>query len=519
MRKTKKLLYGIAAFGVVLALQADPAVTARAESGTQQESDLSDGSEALDQDIFDYNVIDEEYVIIKKYNGTDTEIVVPEKIEDKPVTQIGIRAFANCTEITKITLPETVTGIDAYAFSGCTSLAQINIPEKTEYIGNFAFKGCEKLTEIELPDGLTEIRQGAFNDCDLLKINIPKNAVFSNSAFPEFKGNKNLTAITVAEDSEKYKTVDGVLYTKDGTILLEVPQGKDAVTVAEGTTMIGANAFEGSIISEIVIPEGVVSIGDKAFSDAVNLASVTLPEGLTTIRTFTFTNCSSLKTITIPDSVTEMDDYTFYDANVTICCNCDSYAEEYAKRNNKACKLLDLGSKNLKGATVTCTLQRVFTGSAITPAITVKDGKKILKKDTDYTITLSNNVNVGKATVKITGKRLYTGTLTKTFKIIPKGTSLKKVTTGTKSFTVTWVKQPAKMSTSYITGYQIQYSTDKNFTKNKKVVSVLKYSRTGTAVKSLKTGTTYYVRIRTYKKVNGVNYFSVWSDAKAVKVK
>ena len=87
------------------------------------------------------------------------------------------------------------------------------------------------------------------------------------------------------------------------------------------------------------------------------------------------------------------------------------------------------------------------------------------------------------------------------------------------AFTATWKKQPEMMSSSYITGYQIQYSTDKNFAKDKTVRSVLKYSRAGTAVKGLKTGKTYYVRIRTYKKVNGVNFFSVWSDKKAVKIK
>ena len=175
--------------------------------------------------------------------------------------------------------------------------------------------------------------------------------------------------------------------------------------------------------------------------------------------------------------------------------------------------------KKIGDCTFTAPVQRVYTGKRLTPAVTIKDGSKTLKKGTDYTLTYSYNLNVGRASIKITGKGDYEGSVTKTFKIIPKGTDLKTVTAAKGAFTATWKKQPETMSSSYITGYQIQYSTDKNFAKDKTVRSVLKYSRVGTAVKGLKTGKTYYVRIRTYKKVNGVNFFSVWSDKKAVKIK
>ena len=175
--------------------------------------------------------------------------------------------------------------------------------------------------------------------------------------------------------------------------------------------------------------------------------------------------------------------------------------------------------KNLSSCTVTSPVQRVYSGSALKPAVTIKDGTKTLKSGTDYTVAYSNNINVGKATMKITGKGSYTGTVTKSFKIIPKGTSLKKVTGAAGSFTVTWNKQTEKMKTENITGYQIQYNTDKKFASNNKVSTVKGYTRAGTAVKGLVSGKTYYVRIRTYTKVNGVNYFSVWSDAKTVKVK
>ena len=134
-------------------------------------------------------------------------------------------------------------------------------------------------------------------------------------------------------------------------------------------------------------------------------------------------------------------------------------------------------------------------------------------------VSFSNNTNVGKATIKITGRGNYEGTITKTFKIIPKGTSLKTVTAGAKSFIATWTPQRTKMKTSYITGYQIQYSMSKTFAKGNKTVTATKYSTKTKTVKNLAKGKTYYVRIRTYKTVGGVKYYSNWSTAKAVKIK
>ena len=224
-----------------------------------------------------------------------------------------------------------------------------------------------------------------------------------------------------------------------------------------------------------------------------------------------------MKKITVPKSVTEITGDCFGDS--IIRCYSGSTAHKYAMENGSQYELIDTPAKKISSCKFTVPVQRVYSGTAIKPAVTVKDGTKTLKNATDYTVAYSNNINVGKATIKITGKGNYTGTVTKTFKIIPKGTSLKKVTAGTKSFTTTWTKQTAKMKTKTVTGYQIQYNTNKSFTSNNKVLTVSGYNRAGAAVKNLVKGKTYYVRIRTYTKVNGVNYFSVWSDAKAVKVK
>ena len=155
-----------------------------------------------------------------------------------------------------------------------------------------------------------------------------------------------------------------------------------------------------------------------------------------------------------------------------------------------------------------------YTGKNIKPNVTVKYENKTLKKDVDYTVSYKNNKNVGTATIVITGKGKYTGSVTKTFKIIPKGTSLKKLTAGLKQFKATWNKQ-----TTQTTGYQIQYSTNKNFKSGNKTVKVKKNKTTSSTVKKLKAKKKYYVRIRTYKTVNGKTYYSGWSKVKNVTTK
>ena len=160
-----------------------------------------------------------------------------------------------------------------------------------------------------------------------------------------------------------------------------------------------------------------------------------------------------------------------------------------------------------------------YTGQAMKPSvdmIVVNGTPSMLTEGKDYTITYKNNKNVGKATVTFKGIGNYTGTFTKTFKINPKGTSLLKVAKAKKAATVKWKKQSAKMSTSRITGYQIQLAANSKFTKNKKLVTVKGYGKYAKKVTGLKGGKKYYVRIRTYKKVGSTTYFSSWSKSKTV---
>ena len=248
-----------------------------------------------------------------------TSITIPEG-----VTSIGVYAFYGCSSVTSITIPEGVTSIGDSAFSKCSNLASITIPEGVTSIGNYAFSNCSSLANITISEGVTSIGEHAFAGCSsLTNITIPEG-VTSIGGYA-FAGCSNLTSIGVSENNKNYLSVEGVLYTKDKTQIVNYPEGKQNAeyTILKGVTSIGDSAFWGcNSLASIIIPEGVTSIGDSAFSNCSNLASITIPEGVTSIGGYAFYSCSSLTNIAIPEGVTSIGDSAFGRcsslANITI---------------------------------------------------------------------------------------------------------------------------------------------------------------------------------------------------------
>ena len=167
---------------------------------------------------------------------------------------------------------------------------------------------------------------------------------------------------------------------------------------------------------------------------------------------------------------------------------------------------------NFKKATVSGISTKAFTGNNITQSITVKCNGKTLKNGTDYTVSYSNNKNIGTATVKITGKGSYTGTITKTFKINPAKQEIQKLTAKSKAFFVDWAQKGSA------TGYEIQYATNSKFTSAKKV-TITNNKTDKTTVSKLSGKKKYYVRVRSYTTVKGTKYYGAWSASKSVTTK
>ena len=180
---------------------------------------------------------------------------------------------------------------------------------------------------------------------------------------------------------------------------------------------------------------------------------------------------------------------------------------DYELRVDKATQVIAGKRIDLKNSKISKIAAQVYTGKAIRPELKVTCKGKELVKGTDYTVSYQNNKNVGTATVTVTGKGNYTGKKKATFVINPKPAQLNTLTAGKKQLTLKWGK------INGVDGYQIEYSLKKDFSDSKKK-TISKAATTRIVLKKLKTGKIYYVRIRTWKKVDGKKYYSAWSAAK-----
>lgn len=161
----------------------------------------------------------------------------------------------------------------------------------------------------------------------------------------------------------------------------------------------------------------------------------------------------------------------------------------------------DTDTQTVALSKVNATSRVTYSGKAQTPAVTVTDVNGQPVDEANYTVNYANNKAIGRASITVTGKGKYTGSVTVTFDIVPKGTKLSKVTAKKKAICVKWKKQIKQT-----TGYEIQYSTSKKFAGAK--TKVIKKNKTTTVtIKKLKPKKKYYVRVRTYKTVKGKKFY------------
>ncbi len=251
--------------------------------------------------------------------GDAEEVVIPESIDGYNVTFIQANSFSGCSHLKSVTIPNTVTSIGNRAFSNCTSLTYVNIPNSVTGINNGTFSDCTSLASVNIPDSVTYIGRNAFLNCsNLTSVNI-SDSVKSISA-EAFSKCESLNAVYIT-DISKWCAIDfGNVYANPLYYAKNLYLNGELVTelvIPEGVTSIGERAFYNckSLIS-ITIPDSVTSIGRDAFCNCTSLISVTIPSNVTSIGDWAFYGCSSLTSITIPGSVTSIGSYAFYNCKI-----------------------------------------------------------------------------------------------------------------------------------------------------------------------------------------------------------
>ncbi len=476
-------------------------------------------------------------------------------------------------QIKHIVLPEGITSIGNRAFYNLTSLVSVDIPQSVTIIGNNAFYNCIGLTSIEISENVVKIDYDAFKRCsglELLTVHGDNQYYFS----------KDNCLINIA-NKELVHGCKNCIIPDDGSVISIGNKafsgciGLTSITIPDSIVSIGSYVFEDCLnLLSVTVGEGVTSIGNYAFNYCRNLKTVYNYSDLAiTAGSDTYggvalyaDNVYKLPCLTHVGGVGSCTERA-------VCVNCgeeysdalghtpvesgnyDSTCEATGWENRTACRLcgeiltegnvVDVKAHTYKTTTTKATLSKngsivtkcsvcstqksssviykissvalsatsyTYNGKVKKPAVTVKNSKGTkLVKGTDYTVSYAGSrKNVGKYKVTVTFKGNYSGSKTLYFTVNPTKTAVKKLTPATKALKVSITKKSAQVS-----GYQIQYSTAKSFSGAK----ALKVTGTFKTIKSLKAKKTYYVRVRTYKKVGSKVYYSAWSAAKKAKTK
>ncbi len=377
--------------------------------------------------------------VLYSYKGELKEIVIPEGVSliepaafignknlevitlGFDVEEIGEYAFQNCINLKEVVVNDAMGVVDAGAFKGCKSLKSIDFSNATvATIGYEAFSGCTALAEIKLCETLSDIGDYAFADTNIKSLDFMKNvSAFGTNALLNvdiFEG------FNVVDNNKTFKSVDGVLYNKDGDSIVKFPAAKtgayeipaevksindsafcgsklSAITFAEDSALeyIGISAFENSEIESITIPEKATKLNTATFKNAKKLSKITFAEGIEYIGAQAFAGCTSLKTIVLPASLYEIATAAFKNTGLVSVKTGDGLSKISAEAfaGNKALVSVDFG-KNVEkigenafadcislkavvlGDSIKSFTANAFTGSSVSK-FTVSKANKVIK--------------------------------------------------------------------------------------------------------------------------------------------
>ena len=240
-----------------------------------------------------------------KLHKKDSTFVVPQSVRT-----IDVSAFRECQQLEEIIIPDKVTSIGRWAFEKCNKLRRIVLPKKLKKLEQLTFRDCSSLSEVVLPSKLEEIEYSTFGGCDSLHfIHLPKSVRVITFAF-----SLAIREFTVSPDNKYFSAIDGVLYNKKITKLVEMPTGRKIklLKIPDSVKVIGANSFRCcSYLQHVVFPKGLKSIGSSAFWGCESLKEVNLPDGVEYISEEAFQDCKSIRSVKLSKRLKQIGDNAF----------------------------------------------------------------------------------------------------------------------------------------------------------------------------------------------------------------
>ncbi len=291
-------------------------------------------------DLTFYCVSNSYYRITDCSTFASGSLVIPSTYKGLPVTEIKANAFEDCG-LESVTLPASIERIGDKAFynsaiksvefkgadvtlgssvfSYCFNLSSVTLPSALKKIPDGTFFNCRALSDITIPATVTTISENAFNCSGLTSVTIP--ASVTTIGAEAFAACENLASITVDASNTKYKSVDGVLFTKDGTSLLQYPCASDTkiYTIPDGVVTVAKTSFAKTDSLQIVyFADSVKTVEPYAFSECKALSGVFLNDSIETLASLSFQRCPSLMEIVIPASVTSFEGAFYLSGLITV---------------------------------------------------------------------------------------------------------------------------------------------------------------------------------------------------------
>lgn len=269
-------------------------------------------------------------VCVNGYVGTEENLVIPEELEGYKVTEVFLwptaedEPDAENTTVKTITLPSGVTNFYVYDFKALTDIYVEEGNETYQSLDGVLYNkdGTElcaypygKQGKVEVKEGVKTISYGALSD-NVTEIYLP--ASYEDVSRVPIRRCENLEKVSVAEENPLLKTVDDVLYNKEGTTLIQYPRKKKgSVNIPEGVTKIPYGAFyDCSLVEKVIMPDTVTEIEEYAFYSCESLTEVKLSANLEKLYEYTFAECASLKELTIPCKMTYITPVTFWKSGI-----------------------------------------------------------------------------------------------------------------------------------------------------------------------------------------------------------